>query len=634
MGSPTAVLEPAKVQAQLERILASPTFATAKSASRFLRYVVEETLAGRGDQIKEYAVGTAVFGRGDAFDPRMDAVVRVEATRLRNRLRDYYQREGLADAVSIELPKGSYVPVFQSLQTEVAAQMPHWHLPRKANVWIAAATVVVLIVMTTWWVRSRMRRPTQVRSIAVLPFENLSGDGSQDYLASGITERLTTELGRVRTLRVLSHSAVISYDHSTKLRSAIASDLKVDAWVEGSVARTGNRMLITERLLQSRTSRTLWSQSYTSDVAEIVARQSQSARSIASALGAEWPSTAKRQREEDILRINPEAYDYYLRGRFHSQHQTEPENETAIADLQHAVAIDPSFASAYADLAQTYVWRLFLFAPEEKQWEEKAYVAAERALALEPDLAVAHVARGRLLWTPANHFAHENAIREYRWALDSDPTLDEARNQLALIYCHLGFFDQAFEEAKQAVLTNPNNKLAVYRIAQTLAFRGQYQESLAVLRGIPERVQPSLVGYQTAWALFNLGKKDEAAAKIEELLAHYPKDSGGLFNSVQAVLAASAGDERTMHAKINMAIEKGKGFGHFHHTAYHIATAFALIHRPEEATKWLEAAADDGFPCYPLFATDHNLDNLRQNAAFIEFMEKLKHQWAAYKSLF
>jgi tetratricopeptide (TPR) repeat protein len=393
-------------------------------------------------------------------------------------------------------------------------------------------------------------------------------------------------------------------------------------------------MLIVERLIQSGTSRTLWSQSYTSGVAEIPALQSQSARSIASVVGAELPSSAKGQRE-DIRRINPEAYDYYLRGRFHSQHQTESENGTAIADLQQAVAIDPNFASAYADLAQTYVWRFFLFAPQEKQWEEKAYVAAERALTLNPDLAVAHVARGRLLWTPANHFAHENAIREYRRALDSDPTLDEARNQLAPIYCHLGFFDQALQEAQQAVLANPHNNLAVYRIAQTFAFRGQYQESLGVLRRIPEEVQPSLVGYQTAWALFNLGKKEEAAARIAELLTRYPKDSGGLFSSVQAVWAAFAGDERTMNAKIKLATEKGKGFGHFHHTAYHIASAFALIHKPQQATKWLEAAADDGFPCYPLFATDRNLDNLRRNAAFLDFMEKLKHQWVGYKkSLF
>src|ERR1700735_4547036 len=123
-------------------------------------------------------------------------------------------------------------------------------------------------------------------------------------------------------------------------------------------------------------------------------------------------------------------------------------------------------------------------------------------------------------------------------------------------------------------------------------------------------------------------------AKIAELLTRYPRDSGGLFSSVQAVLAASERDERTMNAKIKLAIEKGRGFGHFHHTAYHIGIAFALIHKPEQATMWLQTAADDGFPCYPLFLTDHNLDNLRQNAGFIDFMEKLKDQWAAYKNLF
>jgi tetratricopeptide (TPR) repeat protein len=289
---------------------------------------------------------------------------------------------------------------------------------------------------------------------------------------------------------------------------------------------------------------------------------------------------------------------------------------------------------AYAELAQTYVWRLFLFAPAERQWEEKAFVAAEKALALDPDLAAAHVARGRLLWTPGNHFPHEKAIREYRRALSSDPSLDEARNQLALIYCHIGFFDQALEESRRAALTNPNNNLAVYRTAQALAFRGQYEEALTVLHGIPEEVNPSLVGYQTAWVLFNLGRRQEAAAKIAQLLRDHPEDSGGLFTSVQAVLAAAAGDKRTAEAKIQLAVEKGKGFGHFHHTAYHIATAFALIGNSGQAIHWLEAAAEDGFPCYPLFESDHNLDNLRQNARFMEFMAQQKQQWLAYKTLF
>jgi TolB-like protein/tetratricopeptide (TPR) repeat protein len=633
-GSTAPVLEPAKIHAQLERILASANFATAKSSARFLRFVVEETLAGRADQIKEYVVGVAVFDRGDTYDPRADAVVRVEATRLRNRLRDYYQNDGLADSLSIQLPKGSYVPIFESLPTMLPTPASSPRPPRSASAWIAVAAILILLLSTIVWRVFSQRTPLPlIQSLAVLPFENLSGDGSQDYLADGITQRLTSELARIRKLRVISHSAVIDDNHPAQSRSQFASELKVDAWIEGSVVRTGNRLRIVERLLQSQTLRQLWSLSYERDITDIPTLQRDAARSIAGILGAEWPPMEEK-RFEDVLSVNPEAYDDYLRGRFYSQRQTKDDNETAISNLQRAVAIDPNFASAYAELAQTYVWRLFLFAPAEKQWEEKAYVAAEKALSLDPDLATAHLARGRLLWTPANHFPHEKAIREYRRALASDPTLDEARNQLALIYCHIGFFDQALQESQEAVLTNPNNNLAVYRTAQTLAFRGLYQEALSVLRGIPEDVNPSLIGYQTAWALFNLRKKEEASAKIAQLLKQFPDDSGGLFTSVQAVLAASAGDERTMNAKIKLAIEKGTGFGHFHHTAYHIATAFALIHKPEQATKWLEAAAADGFPCYPLFATDHNLDNLRSNPGFQEFLEKLKQQWLGYKSLF
>ncbi len=113
----------------------------------------------------------------------------------------------------------------------------------------------------------------------------------------------------------------------------------------------------------------------------------------------------------------------------------------------------------------------------------------------------------------------------------------------------------------------------------------------------------------------------------------YPEDNRGLFTSIQAVLAASAGREREAEARIKSAVERGKGFGHFHHTAYHIACAYALMNKPEQAIKWLEAAAEDGFPCYPLFERDANLDNLRQDARFVTFLAKLKQQWEYHKSI-
>jgi len=261
-------------------------------------------------------------------------------------------------------------------------------------------------------------------------------------------------------------------------------------------------------------------------------------------------------------------------------------------------------------------------------------MAVEKALSLDPELAVAYLARGRLLWTPANHFPHVKAVREYRRALALDPSLDEARNQLALIYCHIGYFDDALRESQAAALSNPNNHLTAYRTAETLAFQGKHEQALAALRTIPPDVNPALIGYQTAWVLFNLGNRKESSAMIEQLLKDYPEDHGALFISMQAVLAAAAGEEGRAKNKIKVAIKTGKGFGHFHHSAYHIAIAFALMNQAEQALKWLDAAAMDGFPCYPLFESDASLQNLRRQARFTEFMAKLRCQWIGYREMF
>ena len=214
-----------------------------------------------------------------------------------------------------------------------------------------------------------------------------------------------------------------------------------------------------------------------------------------------------------------------------------------------------------------------------------------------------------------------------------NPNLDEARSQLALVYAHIGALDEALEEAKTAIATNPNNNLAQFRIGETLNFQGRYEEALAVLRSLPKDVNPSLVEQHIVWSLFNLGRKEEASAALEELLKNYQQENRGLFISVQAVLTASAGQERLAEEKVKLALEAGKGFGHFHHTAYYVACAYALMNQPEQALKWLDAAADDGFPCYPLFEKDPNLNNLRQDPRFTVFLEKQKQQWEHYKSI-
>jgi serine/threonine protein kinase len=345
------------------------------------------------------------------------------------------------------------------------------------------------------------------------------------------------------------------------------------------------------------------------------------------------PSSQEQIRPASAHSIDPAANNEFLRGRFYVNRQKKADNETAIKALERAVALDPNFAAAHAELAQAYVWRFFLFTPWEKQWEVKAFVEVEKALNLDPNLAVAYQARGRLLWTPANHFPHEKAINDYRRALALDPSLGEAQNQLALVYNHIGAFDRSLQELQKAVTFNPTNNLAQFRIGETLLLQGKYEEALTALGKAPKETNPALVGSNIAITLLHLGRRDEAEAMVGEFLSGpLANTDGGLFTGIQALLAALAGEENKAEGKIRSAIKKGKGFGHFHHTAYNIACAYSKMKKAEDAIQWLQAAADDGFPCYPLFERDPFLDNLRKDPRFIKLMAKLKEQWERYQT--
>ncbi|CAN5684844.1 hypothetical protein BH20ACI3_BH20ACI3_08040 [soil metagenome] len=237
--------------------------------------------------------------------------------------------------------------------------------------------------------------------------------------------------------------------------------------------------------------------------------------------------------------INPAAYDYFLRGRFYLNRQTKADNETAIGMFDRAIATDPTFAAAHAELAQAGIWRLFLFTPDEKQWEEKAFVAVEKALSLDSDSAEAHLARGRFLWTPSNHFPHDKAIQEYRRALGLNPSLDEARNQLALVYGHVGLLDEALQELEKGLAINPSNTLARFRVGETLLFQGKYEQALAALRNVSREVNPALVGHQIVWALFNLGRKEEASATLEQFLRDYRGQSRPIYQPAGSISSFS-----------------------------------------------------------------------------------------------
>jgi tetratricopeptide (TPR) repeat protein len=169
---------------------------------------------------------------------------------------------------------------------------------------------------------------------------------------------------------------------------------------------------------------------------------------------------------------------------------------------------------------------------------------------------------------PANRFPHEQAIAAYRRALALKPNLDEPHQQLGKIYLHIGLLDEALTELRKSLELNPGNTMARYRIGIVLIHQGKYEEALRSLKSTPPDINPAIVGRDTVWLLISLGRREEATELIAELIEKNPIDEGGQLASFKALLSALAGNVEQAERETQDALEKGKGFGHFHHTAY------------------------------------------------------------------
>jgi TolB-like protein len=290
-------------------------------------------------------------------------------------------------------------PNAQNVTTSTSQQSPFTvsrsHL---AIVAVIAGVLIIGALAYALFVRKNVTT-TEIRSIAVLPLENRSGDPSQDYFADGVTESLITDLASTGVLTVISRPSVMRYKGTSKTAPEVGRELNVDAVLTGSVGRSADSASIDVQLIDVATERTLWTRSYNRGLSDVLSLQREVTVDVAGRLKVKT-TTPGQVHLRDPRPVNPEAYDHFLRGKFYIHRQNRADNDAAIAALERAVAKDPTFAEAFAELAQAYVWKLFLFAPEEKQWAENAFVAVQKALALDPNLAVAYLARGRLQWTP------------------------------------------------------------------------------------------------------------------------------------------------------------------------------------------------------------------------------------------
>lgn len=455
--------------------------------------IVSETLAGRGEHLKGYNVGLEVFDRPVTFDPVIDPIVRIEAARLREKLREYYENGGHADPIRIELPKGAYTPHIEFRRRERPA-------PALNPATDAAADP------------QRAEPAERHPSVAVLPFLNMSATGESDYLAAGLTDTLITDLAKVSGLVVSSRQSSFAHQHSKQPLPLIAADLRVRYLIEGSVHADKQRLRVSANLIDTVSDRSLWAERYDKDISDIFAVQDEVCRSIVRALRVKLtPLEAVRIGQQGTR--SSEAHNELLQGLERYWFYTQEACAEAQEHFNRAVLIDPEYATAHAWLARSHVLQASLnWAPDPKAAIELSIEHARRAIALDDQLSLAHAILG---WALLENDDGENAVFEGRKACALDPNSADAKLYLSCILASTGHGQEALRNMETAMLLQPHPSSCYFDVLGCCQFAvGDYDRAIAAFqRGI--EINPSFVlcHYQLAVTYGVCGRIDEARAE-------------------------------------------------------------------------------------------------------------------------
>ncbi len=349
-----------------------------------------------------------------------------------------------------------------------------------------ALLVTVLAGLNVGGLRDRFLRRSgaaKIESLAVLPLANLSGDPEQEYFADGMTEALITELGKLSSLRVISRQSAMMYKNAKKSLPEIARELNVDGVVEGTVARSGERVRISAQLLDARRDQQLWAESFERDLRDVLALQSEVARAISMAIRLKLTT-----QEQALLGrshpIEPEAYEFYLKGRHHEANQTVEDFEKAIDLYQQAISRDPTFAMAYSGLADSMIWLAWGGTSRPEEMGPKVKAAALKALQLDDSLAEAHtsLALAQFIfdwdWVTPEY--------EFRKALALNQALPRAHYFYFTYLGYGGRFDEAIIEAKKARELDPLSVFMTMGIAWAYRWSLRFEDSIYWVRKAQE----------------------------------------------------------------------------------------------------------------------------------------------------
>ena len=497
------------------------------------------------------------------------------------------------------------------------------------------AVFVVIAALVVWGGASLRRQKKTITqpsadlaSLVVLPLRNLSGDPSQDYVADGITESLMASLSQTPGVLVLDRNSVSGYQGHPVDPKRIGRELNARYLLDGSFQRTGDHLRVNARLVETGTSRSLWTGQVDQGTNDIFTLQDEIATRVATALRSILPVQAHTSMAEQGPASPPtknsEAYDLFLKANYLISRNTPESRQEAHQLLLRAVALDPGFALAHARLGFIAAHQYFYDEPRA-EWEQQAFVSIEKALALDPRQAEAYVARAKLVWSLPRGFQHEAAMRDLLHAIELEPNSMPAHDWLGVVTMHLGLYERSTAEFRLVLRLDPTNTFAPGRLATIDCELGRPELALQMY----ER-NPKLFGGPDD-ALLLLGRLDEARRRVEMDLATAPDDGTNLAR--YALLLAKAGNVAKAEAMLRRAAEHLPNLGHIHHPEYDLARACAVLGRKPEALVWLERTARDGMPNHTLFATDPFLTSLRGYSPFEEFLGRVKAQHDYYLAL-
>jgi TolB-like protein/Tfp pilus assembly protein PilF len=458
----------------------------------------------------------------------------------------------------------------------------------------------------------------RIQSLAVLPLENLSGDSTQAFFADGMTDQLITDLAQIDALRLISRSSVMRYRGGGKPAPEIARELHVDAVVTGSVERFGDKVRITAQLIPEETGQVMWAKGYDGDLRDILTLQAQMAQTIADEIKIKV-TTDERARFTAARQVNPEAHEAYLRGRYYWNKRTPENLRKAVSYFQRGIEIDPTYALAYAGLADCYdvlgSWEVGALAPRDAF--PKAKAAAGKALEIDPSLGEAHASLAFALHS--YEWDWRGAEREYRRALRLNPNYATGYHWYSHFLTSMGRTEASHAEAERALELDPLDMITNIHLGWHYLYAGKTDQAIRQFRTSLE-MDPNWTRahFFLGWVYTQRGNFTDAIAELQTAVKLLNRDPWALTMLGYAYAKAGKRSEaRQILAQLTkMAKER-------YVSSYEIAMIYVGLGENGRAFQWLNRAYDERSGWLPYLNVEPRLGALRSDPRFKELVRRV-----------